>query len=139
MWSLSSSRRSDLFATRINGIFGQKCIISGTHILDTFSNESRESTEKQIRITSKRNALNFRQSINQKKLLSSPVYSSYEARTYHTCIGVAQWSKTVEFFLSSGIPKRQLHVPPANFHLRNIRVKDSRNVSKQEYKLGMEK
>ena len=49
--SLFSPRRSILLATRMYGTFGQKCLISGTHIRDTFSSEAfleggRRSSQK---------------------------------------------------------------------------------------------
>jgi hypothetical protein len=41
-----------LFPTRIIGTFGQKCFTSGVHFSGIFSNESGESMEKHISMTS---------------------------------------------------------------------------------------
>ncbi|KAE9539358.1 hypothetical protein AGLY_004610 [Aphis glycines] len=47
-----SLRKSFLLPTNIIGTFGQKCFTSGVHFSGIFSNESGESMEKHMRITS---------------------------------------------------------------------------------------
>jgi hypothetical protein len=51
--SLLSLRKSTLLATRMKGTEGQKCLISGTQMRETFSSDACESTANAIRTTSK--------------------------------------------------------------------------------------
>src|SRR3989338_11031560 len=52
-WMVSpSSRKSSLVPTKMRGVFGQWCEISGYHLAETFSNDEGEMIEKHVRKTS---------------------------------------------------------------------------------------